>query len=436
MKRGVFCFLVFVFYFLNAAHSEEPLTLSKAYALALKRSEDLAMKSWEIEAAQGHFYQALSVVLPSVNYVITRSKQDVSKEPSQSSSGSDGASSSSLRRTTPQAKFVFSQPIFSGFKEIAAIQAAGVEKSLKTHELQRARELLWMDVTDSFYTLMQAYEDLGVLELGRQALEDRMKELESRVKIGRSRESELERSKANLKSAQASLVKARRLETVARELLEFYTGMEVTGELQDDFWDRGQSFHSDITDDDQNVRIKGLTSRRSDVKAAEDAYTLAEKEVVVAQSDLFPTVTLDGNYYTKRVGFQKDIDWDVLLTVDIPIFEGATTYGNIKEAQASREIARETVSKTKRIAELEAKSAEAEWRSSIEEETALREAVEALKKSYESQVLEYRSNLVSNLEVLDAQKEYQDKSLEWNAAHFGMRKNFWKFRVAIGNLES
>ena len=42
-----------------------------AYALALKRSETVAIQGEMIEEARGRFYQALSVVLPSVNFKMT-----------------------------------------------------------------------------------------------------------------------------------------------------------------------------------------------------------------------------------------------------------------------------------------------------------------------------------------------------------------------------
>ena len=78
----------------------EPLTLEEAYRLALKQSEDVASKGEELQRAQGHLYQALNEVMPSVSFNMTRFDQDVNADlrssgTSDSSSGSGSSCDSS-----------------------------------------------------------------------------------------------------------------------------------------------------------------------------------------------------------------------------------------------------------------------------------------------------------------------------------------------------
>ena len=159
---------------------------------------------------------------------------------------------------------------------------------------------------------------------------------------------------------------------------------------------------------------------------------MAEKGVVVAQSGLFPSATLDGNYYTQRVGTQSGIDWDVLLSVNVPVFNGTETIGNIKVAAADRELAKYNFMRIKRLARLDIRRAYEEYRSAKLEEAALREAVKAQKMDYDLQAEDYKSNLVNNLDVLASLKNYQDLSRQLNAAHYAARINYWRLRVAAG----
>ena len=405
-----------------AAPKKKPmgLTLSGAYRLALKRSEDIAMKQEVIHEAEAHFYQALSIVLPKASFVMTRFEQDA---PQESGSAFEGASGNALRRTRPERRFIFSQPLFSGFKEFAALQASGAERSQRFFEKRRAEELLFLDVTDAFYALARSKRDMDILNDIRRALDQRIKELEGRARIGRSRESEVMTALSDLKLVEYELQVTQRLWIIWEQLLEFYIGKPLEGELAEEPLENEPSEIS---------YYLGAAAGRSDVKAGEQAAILAQKNVVVAQSGLFPTARLDGNAYTERVGFQSGIDWDVLLTIDVPLFDGAETFGNIKEAAAKREGARLDFEKRRRQAELEVKNTYEELVSSRLEEKALADAAEASRKSYELQNEEYRLNLVSNLEVLEALRQYQVVRHRLNGAQYEARKRFWKLKVASG----
>ncbi len=398
------------------------LTLKKAYHLSLKQSEEIARRVQEMGIAQGHVYQALGVILPKVDYFITHFEQDVSGEPS----SSGGSSSNSFRRTTPQQKITFSQPIFSGFKEFAAIQGAGAEKAQRHFEIQKAKETLFIDVTEAFYAVLQSQKDVTTLLRIRVALAKRNRDIKKRVEVGRSREGESLSAYSDLLLVETDLDQARRTLRLSKELLGFYIGKDVTETLLDE--PLPTTSFSDLS----FYTAKALN--RSEVKAAENARTLAEKKVVVAQSGLFPAVTLDGNYYTKRVGFQNGNDWDLLLTVDVPIFNRLDTFGDIRVAASEKDQAVATYQETRRKAKLEIKNAYDEFVTSRAIEERLSRATTATQKDYDFHRKEYETDLVSNLDVLDALRRYEEAELRRNTAYYNFRKNFWKLKIAVGEL--
>ncbi len=398
------------------------LTFEEAYQLALERSEDVALEIEELNAAQGRFYGAFEVVLPKIDYVITRSEQDAPKD----ISSSDSTTSTALRRTTPQQKVVFSQPIFSGFKEIAALQGAGLEKAQRRHEIQRAKELLLVDVAEAFYTLIQVRRNTEILREVARVTGERSTELGERARLGRSRDSEVHSALSDKLIIEADLAEAERLEAVSRQLLEFYIGRSLAaGESLED---------ADITEDPLadvgSYRVKA--DARADVQAAKHAKLLAEKKVTVAQAGLFPEVTLDGNYYTQRVGTQKDVDWDVLVTAEIPLFNRLDTFSDIKLAVADKDSARFTYEKTRRVAVLEIQNAHEDYVYSRIIESRLSAAAGAAKKEYQMYAEEYKLNLVNNLDVLDVLRGSREIEQRHNAARYAMKKNYWKLKAAIG----
>ncbi len=402
---------------------QAPLTLEEAYRLALEQSEDVAMKQQELERAQGHLYQALNEVTPEVNFLMTEQIQDAPKKGSSSGGGDSSNTGNLTRRTTPQKRFTLHQPIFSGFKEIAGVEGSNAEKAQKEYEKRRLEDTLLTDLVSAFYAVVQAEKDITTFEETKKTLEDRIGELKSRVNVGRSRESEIQTALSDEKKVEADLVVAKSDAVIARQQLEYYIGRSINGDLadpDDSFEIKDQDYYLDKVDS------------RPDVKAANEAYILAEKAVVVAQSGLFPSAYLDGDYYTQRVGIQSGIDWDVLLSVNVPIFNGTETIGDIKVAASEREMAKYNFLKTKRLARLDIRNAYEEYNSAKLEEAALKEAADAKKKDYDLQEAEYKHNLVNNLDVLTALKDYQDLSRQLNEAHYTTKNKYWQLKVAVG----
>lgn len=398
------------------------LSLDEAYALALKRSEDLAIHAEDIQAAQGRFYRAFQYFLPNVSYQFSRFQQDAPEALSSSSV------SNSSRPVTNDQQFVFTQPIFTGFKQFAAIQGSGADKKEQRFRYERARQLLFVDVVNAYYNLLQAVKDQEILASTRQLLGKRMMELAERVKIGKSRQTEMASGRSDLKAIDADLVDARRAVRVARNLLEFYIGQPLGDRTLVDLEPK-----TDLGD--ASVYLP-LAAKRPDVTADEQAYVLAKANLLSARGGFFPTVSATGDYYTKREGFQNGNDWDVTLTASIPIFDGAQTIGNVKEASAQSEQARLQFESTRRKAELDIRDSLEELRSSEEGEAALRDASLAAKQSYDDLSQEYRLNLVNNLEVLDSLDRLETIDRRYNDSHFQAVKNYWIFKVSLGEVAS
>src|SRR3989338_1744756 len=133
---------------------QESFTLQDCYALALKRSEQPAIAKQTIQEAEGRFLQSLSGALPKLSFNYSHEYQSGDSE--------------------PESKFTFSQPLFSGFKEFAAMAASRAEGRQFRQEESRARQLLLVDVADAFYFCGFYQEHLELTQGIVQALEDRI----------------------------------------------------------------------------------------------------------------------------------------------------------------------------------------------------------------------------------------------------------------------
>ncbi len=392
------------------------LSLAEAYRKALARSESVKITAEEMAQAQARFYRSFDYFLPSVRYKISRYEQDVNTD--------SGSSFDFSRRAQRDQKFVFSQPIFSGFKEIAALTGSGADKKEQALKLRRAKQILFIDVMEAYYTYLNTEKDSQVLYKIHQLMSERLKDLRERVDLGRSRDSEHKTSLADIKILEADLVDLKRNTRTTKNLLEFYIGEELDGYTLSEDNSEPADWIPDLT----------RAELRPDVLQAEQTYIVAQKKVISANADLFPEIYLDGNYYTRREGFQSGNDWDVRVTIDVPVFEVGSTLGDIKEASSNREKARLSWEEKKRLALTEAENSMEEYMAAQEADRALQEADNSSKENYEILQKEFGQNLVNNLEVLDSLRRYQDVQRRFYSAHFEAKRSYWRLRAALGDI--
>lgn len=405
---------------MDEAHTINSLTLKNCYKLALKHSEILAIEQEKILQAEAQFQQALSGLLPNVSFLITKKKQD-------SKAGGDGGVGGTFtRRDIPEKKITLSQPIFNGFKEFSAMAASKSQEEQRVYEKMRAEELLMQDVSEAFYTVLQYKDEIRILNTAKGLTQERINELTMRELIGRSRKSELVSAKLALSLLESELERAGNLKIIACQILEFLTGIKISDNLVD------------VTDVLPALGEKEVylirAYQRSDVKASSEALDVVGKQLVIAKADRLPSVSIEGSYYTQRVGFQSGIDWDAVLKVEFDIFRGGEISANVKDADSQYRQAQWQYLKTLRRAELDVNNAYEDLRTSYSQVELLTQAVLAAEEDYNLQVGEYSLNLVSNLDVLRSLQTLQEVKLKLNYAQFQRKRNLIKLKIATGDI--
>jgi outer membrane protein len=395
-----------------AAEGSRDLSLRDCYTLALERSETVGIQKELIRETEGQMLQSLSTALPKVAFAYSQKWQD-----------EDG--SRTLNTYTPEAKFTFSQPLFTGFKEFAAIGASKHIGKQRKAELKRAMQLLFVDVSDAFFLYMSYQEEEAVLQGVKKALYERLAELKRRKLLGRSRLSEVASAESKLQSNEAALEGVRAQRTIAGQLLEFLVGRPF-----DQLVDEGDP-QMNMTEEDAYRKI----DTRPDIEAAKEAFESFRRNVTAARSAFFPSVTLNGNSYTKRSDTYDGNDWDVTLSVNVPIFNGLSDVGQVRQANAQLKEAELRLSQARRRALLEIKNNYAQWQANGRRVAAFEKAVTASEKNYRLQTEDFEKNLVNNLDVLQALEDLQRTRLSLEAAKADERRSYWALKVATGDVK-
>lgn len=399
-----------------------PLTLEDAYHAALLRSEELAMKKADIDMTWANFLDATSQALGDASFQI----EDFRQEDLGGSSGDSGATSSFNRPESRENKFVVSQPLFQGFKSIGALAGAGSLKTQREFSYARAKQLLFLDVANAFYRALESEHALEITSDTLKLLNDRIKDLTQRERIGKSRKSEVVTARSRVNSLKAD--RARTKGDLQREyrMLEFLTGLELVG--------RRLSSDEPLPPTENPLsHYLEQSKNRPDVESARYALKTAKRNIIVAQSQLWPTVSLDHTQYEKRDGFQSAIDWDLLLKIKVPLFQGGEALSKIKSALVNKQKTDLTLTRAERESDTATKSAYDSLNARFEEYDAFEAAVKTAEENYEVQKEDYALSLVTNLDVLAALENLNQTRLDFNTVHFELLKNYRHLQVASGD---
>ncbi len=392
------------------------LTLADCYQMAIVQSEIIAINTDLIKEADAHFLIALSEILPHVSFQSMDFQQA-----SNTVEEAGGSAFSSLKSSTRN--FNVTQTLFNGFKAIAAIKGSKYEKTQRIDEKIRAEQLLLVDVADAFYLLKQEREDLKVLKRTRKALADRVKELISRERLGRSKPSEVVNVKAQFYGVESSIELVKSQEIVARQLLEFLVGQPV-GVITDTY-----PFPIKLMPQEYYV---AKSDSRPDVQAAKFAWQLSKENIRVADSGFLPSAGLSANYYTQRTGLDSGTDWDVTLNVTIPIFEGTEVLGQSKLANLQADADMQEYRRKKRIAPYDIKDSFASLVGAMAVHDALKKAYATAKLNYHLQKKDYERSLVNNLDVITSIQTLEDSERNYIRALYEAKRQYWQLRVAVG----
>ena len=293
---------------LSAAATDQTavtLTLDETFAQALVRSEVVATQSELIRQAEERYQQADAALYPTVSGVASYTWQD---------SGARDQTASPTRQ--PLARLSATQPLFRGFREFAAIRQSQALVGAQGDDYQNARVQLFKDVAQNFYDVLTLEQDLKNIDEQIGQYQQREKELQDRVRIGRTRPGEVLTVQATISTLRAQVEQARTQLSTARDIFAFLSGLPATTPLRDT-----EAIPADPGALDAYLARVTL---RPDVKAAQRRQVAAQENISVARGAHLPSLDLNANRYLERTGSLENVDWDVQLALTVPIYTGGS----------------------------------------------------------------------------------------------------------------
>ncbi|MDD5225498.1 MAG: TolC family protein [bacterium] len=392
------------------------LDLWQCYEKAIQQSETVAISEEGIKQAEEVYRQAWSGIPPRLSFAWQEKYQDPSHTDFRQALGAINLSLSAL----------------TGFREKAAMNSAKTLTRQKELETKWARQNILSDVAQAFWNVVEAENQIQVTESQRKLMQDRIKELEDRVRIGRSREAEVVAAQSLLAQLEANQEDLERVRVAARELLAFLTGAGRDVPLID---------ASPLPGQPRDLAFYLNAARqRPDLLALRESQQIVQAAVKLAKSGHYPSLSLEGNYYVvgpevnDQQGGTNEIRWDIKANLKVPLYSWGQVQSSVREANSQLLIAELTIKRQERQVETEVKSAWEDLRASLSELDKYEKVITLADRNYKLQTADYRRGLVTNLDVIQALTGLYDATLRRDQSRLSAKLKAILLQVAAGEV--
>ena len=390
-------------------------TIDDCFRAALARSETVGMSLEVVKQAEENYNQAIGAVLPNISGIGGYQWQQNNPNPAYQNIYPNPSSSARLTVT---------QPLFQGFKEFAGLRQTKTLVGASVADKNQATTQLYLDTAASYFQVVMSEQDIDNITEELSYYDKRIAELHGFEKIGRSQvtdvltaQSQQAALKAQMKSVQGQL-------RAQRAVLAFLTGFDPDEPV---FRPAGEDATAKTLD-----TYLGRVDSRPDVQGDTQRAKAADDGIPIARSGHFPTLGVQGDYYLERTGALKDVNWDVMLNLTVPIFSGGMVQSQVEEAVSKRDQAELQVSRTKRLAVQQIRQYYESYIGDRNEWEAYKEATDLAEKNYKAETRNYRLGLVTNLDVLSALTTFEESKRSLDKARFSMLNDIENLEAAGG----
>jgi outer membrane protein len=406
------------------AHDPHALDLQTCFQLTAIRDDSLKISMEDIEIARALMSQSIAALWPT--FTVNNQQQFLHFRNSTVGGFSilGNSTISGNRNYTSQSNVNMSYTLFDGGQNWNKVGASSAGIAVKRQTLARDYQTIYQAVAQAFYNVLQFEGDMVVQADLIDALKARVDDLKDRVNLGRSRPSELLQAQTDLANAKFTYEQQRGSLNAAKETVAFYIGIpSSTFKLKET-----QKFPS-AAQLESYVQQSGT---RPDVLSQLESLRQAERNLSVAEGQLWPTITANGNFLASQDPASNEIDASMTLEASMPIFDGGLIAGQIHQNHELVRQSRLNVEQLQRTADQDTRTAYVNFDASIAQVVVLREAAMLAAKNFEAQVDDYRRGVVANLDVLTALQDYQTARIQLHNANMQARLDLINLHVAAG----
>jgi outer membrane protein TolC len=397
-----------------------PLSLADALNTALEQNAAILEARNDLEASHGVVVQTRAVALPQLKATGQYADEELS-----------------LLQEIPVPNFSYPLPhqnwsagiqivqsIYLGGRLVAAFRAADAteKQAMAVYETSVADNLL--NVRLSYYDVLLAAQEIVVHEASVKLLEKELEDQQHRLNAGTVPRFNVLRADVAVANERPNLIQARNNYRIAKNNLANLLGYNLPHEIWEDIpLDLTDSFDAIPYQINLPDAIEKALERRTELEALRKDIELQRLNIVDAKSGFKPSVSVFAGYNWENSEFSTDPSdeyegWNAGAQLTWNIFDGALTFGKIKQARAQYAKSKTALDDQARQIELQVRTAYSDFiqsRETLDSQVKVQEeAEEALREAKQRA----EAGTGTQLDVLDAETSLtQARTTQIQALH-------------------
>ena len=369
------------------------LGLKEFLSAAMTANETSRITQTQKDQYEAKKDEATSAVMPQVKALGSYVRQDTS-------------SNSSVNANATNGKLNVTQPLLGLYKNRSSVDYAQSQLEAISYSGDDTLLQLKLALNDAFHAVLSAMSDvendIQVLEIA----DKRVKEVNSRVKIGRSRIADLYAAQAQLANADAQLEQARATEKTARNALSQLSGLPADTALTDS---KGLPATVDSVD-----RFVSSTDALPSVRYLNAQKNASDLQIKAIRDQRIPDLDFVANYYLRRDVPLDNVRWDVGLQATWAIYDGGLISAKVRETQALGQMYDVEINQKKRVIDLKIRQSYDQFSTSVQQLPILEKSLNLAQKSYDAVEKDYRLGLTTILDVIQSYNTVADAKRQYN----------------------
>jgi outer membrane protein TolC len=414
MKRLMICCACVAALFSVSAWAAETLTMRDAVEVGLKANPSILAAREALLASDYAVKSAKSAFGPSMSTQYGYTRLDEKPQ-------AFGQTAGTLDNW--ELAFNVHQPLFTGFNLLTTHEKSILQKEQVASQIDNAELQLTVAIQDAFLRLLQARENVRSAEDSLVRLRSQLKVNTAFYEVGLRPKLDMLQAEVDVATAeQIVLAEKNNLATVTAQLNTLLgksvdADVEYVGELR--------YFPMSLALDECQERA---AQNRPDLRIAQQAVMLGEKDKTLAAVPYYPQVGADFNHV--RAGedplvhggdYHTPSQWNAQVGLKWTFFEWGKTY--YAEKQAEKNVSR-LVQEYKNLeneAAFDVKKSFLQIQATEKRIAAARQGLVAAKESYRMAVARYEAQVGTNTDVLDAlaKQTASETSLNGALAEYG-----------------
>jgi outer membrane protein len=306
-----------------AAQDYQALTLDDCLALARQYNPVLAGSREKINELAADYQAARSKFFPRLVLTSYYDRQP----PNRFAPG--GSTPIELFKREGYTGIYGKQIIFDGLKTYYNTEAAKTGTNSQKQEVQRTADEVAFTVTQSFYQLIEAKENLKVAQEALQQRQEFGKLTEAFYKAGKVTNLDYVRAQSQVSEAEQAVVEAQNAVRLAKEILARTLGLKE--QVQVDI--KGTLPLKFATAGDLNSLWQEVMKNNPEIKKLDLDLAQSQTLIKAARGSYFPEVSLQAGSDVKHrdLGGAKP-EWIAGVFMEYPFFEGGLTKAQVAKA--------------------------------------------------------------------------------------------------------